>query len=64
MDLWHVSCPHCLPADATCCQCDRSGLVTVWRAERSVTWIWEFGECPCAACQRLRLVRLALTRVA
>lgn len=64
MDWWHVTCAHCLTGDATCCQCGRSGVVTYWVAEKSCAWVWEFGTCLCAACQRLRLVRLALTRVA
>ena len=49
-----VTCPHCGPDDATCCQCGGARIVAYAVAEQNVAWIWEIGACLCAACVRLR----------
>lgn len=55
-----MTCPHCQTGDGTCCQCHGTGVVAWWKAEKSVSWIWEFEACACAACVRLHAVRVAL----
>lgn len=59
-----VTCAHCGLEDATCCQCAGSRTVAYAVAEKSVSWVWAFGACPCAACARLRPLRAALEAVA
>lgn len=62
---WHgrrlVTCAHCARTDASCCQCAGTRIVSYAVAEKSGVWIWEFGSCPCAACQRLKGVRHAIS---
>lgn len=49
-----VSCPHCGPDDATCCQCQRTGRLPFEKAIASVENAWDFAGCKCHACFRLR----------
>lgn len=59
--VWWVTCPHCAPDDRSCCQCHGTRRVDYLKAEQSVSWIWDFPDCVCAACVRLKGVRDALT---